>query len=77
MPTTRIIHVGGDTSGVFNHPCFGPCFELEIVGSGVPLVTHLGDEFRVLRSHADEALALAKGMGELLFHEDVLIERHR
>jgi len=48
MPAARRVHVSRNRCNIFDQTGFFPCLELEIVGFGVPLVTHLGNDAEFL-----------------------------
>ena len=43
VPTTRRVHMSGDSCYILYQTSFFPCLELEIIGFGMSLVTHLCD----------------------------------
>ena len=67
MPTARRVHVSCYSSDVFDQTGFFPCLELEVVGFGMSLVTHLGNDTEFLfgtHHHFD----FLEGAGHRFFH---------
>ena len=56
MPTTIIVHMSNYRGNIFDDACFLPCFELEIVGFGMSLITYLSGNLWMTLGHLNQQL---------------------
>ena len=71
MPTTGVVHVGSNGGHILDDAGLFPSLELEIVGFGMALVTHLGNDIIFLGGpHHD--LNLLEGTCHRFLHIDML-----
>lgn len=75
VPPPFAVHVSGHFGDILDDACLSPSFELEIVGPGMPLVSHLADDFVFLLG-GHHQLTFLEGVGEWFFHIDVDAEGH-
>ncbi len=76
VPPARVVHVGRDRRHILDDAGFLPGLELEVVGLGVPLVSHLGNHFGILPGCLHDQLRLQEGTAQRLFHVHMLAFGH-
>ena len=75
VPTTGAVHVGGNGRYIFDDSGLCPCLELEIVGFGMSLVSHLR-YYAVFLFGGYQALYFIESTGQRFFGINVFTQRH-
>jgi hypothetical protein len=74
MPSAVSIHECSNSGNILYNACFFPCFELEIILTGMPLVADMVTSFSF--SRPSSPLTLLQGMSVVAFSKDASAALH-